>query len=135
MSTTLCLGAHDSIIFFLVAGWVTITEGQVDMQLGFSSAFLFLMQGAFGQQEIKVLSEDGQMVAVNPETIIVQQHGEQVLVTNGDDGEEAGQYVIQYVSPSDDPTADPSMEGVPMEIQTVDEADSVAVLQGWQWNM
>ncbi|PVD20845.1 hypothetical protein C0Q70_19006 [Pomacea canaliculata] len=113
----------------------TVTSSELDEKTASAVTLLqqiitMQQQGAFGQQEIKVLSEDGQMVAVNPETIIVQQHGEQVLVTNGDDGEEAGQYVIQYVSPSDDPTADPSMEGVPMEIQTVDEADSVAVLQG-----
>lgn len=68
------------------------------------------------------MSEDGQMVAVNPETVIMQQHGHQVLVTNAVEGlEGAGQYVIQYVAPGDDSSCDPSMEGVPMEIQTVDE--------------
>ena len=84
-------------------------------------------QGAFGQQEIKVMSEDGQLMTVNPETIIVQQHdGHQVLVTNDDQGiENAGQYIIQYIAPDDDPNADPSMEGVPMEIQTVDATESV----------
>ncbi|XP_076470431.1 zinc finger protein ZFAT-like isoform X2 [Babylonia areolata] len=83
-------------------------------------------QGAFGQQEIKVMSEDGQLLSVNPETIIVQQQdGQQVLVTNNEQGlENTGQYIIQYVAP-DDPTADPSMEGVPMEIQTVDSTESV----------
>nr|KAG5708031.1 hypothetical protein BaRGS_025169 [Batillaria attramentaria] len=102
------------------ASAVTLLQQIIDMQ----------QQGAFGQQEIKVLSEDGQMVAVNPETIIVQQAGHQVLVTNSEDGVEgAGQYVIQYVAPGDDPGADPSMEGVPMEIQTVDSVESVQVVQ------
>ncbi|KAL8564633.1 hypothetical protein ACOMHN_032189 [Nucella lapillus] len=83
-------------------------------------------QGALGQQEIKVMSEDGQLLSVNPETIIVQQQdGQQVFVTNNDQGlENAGQYIIQYVTP-DDPSADPSMEGVPMEIQTIDTTESV----------
>ena len=66
------------------------------------------------------MSEDGQLVSVNPETIIVQQQdGHQVLVTNDDHAlHNPGQYIIQYVAP-DDPAADPSMEGVPMEIQSV----------------
>ena len=72
------------------------------------------------------MSEDGQLMSVNPETIIVQQQdGQQVLVTSDDQGiEHAGQYVIQYIDPDHDPS-DPSMEGVPMEIQTVDATESV----------
>ncbi|XP_070205765.1 zinc finger protein ZFAT-like [Littorina saxatilis] len=93
------------------ASAVTLLQQIINMQ----------SQGAFGQQEIKVMSEDGQLVTVNPETIIVQQHdGQQVLVTNADGHADHGQYVIQYIAPDDDPNAVPSMEGVPMEIHTVD---------------
>ncbi|XP_046329352.2 zinc finger protein ZFAT-like isoform X1 [Haliotis rufescens] len=76
-------------------------------------------QGAFGQQQqITVQAEDGQMVAVNPETIIVQQDGEEVLLTDANAGVEGGQYVIQYVSP------DMHLDNIPLEIQTLEEQTS-----------
>jgi hypothetical protein len=65
-----------------------------------------VLQGTFAGQQITVQAEDGQMVTVNPETIIVQQEGEEVLLSDGTSGlEGASQYVIQYVTPHD-PHAD-----------------------------
>ena len=43
---------------------------------------LFVFQGTLSNHEITVQSEDGQMVAVNPDTIIVQQGGEEVVVAS-----------------------------------------------------
>lgn len=51
-------------------------------------------QGAFNQQQ----SESAQILNMNPETIIVQQEGDQVLVANGDSNLDNNQYVIQYVT-------------------------------------
>lgn len=64
----------------------------------------FTVQGEDGQtQQITVRSQDGQLVTMNPETIIVQQEGEELLVTEGDpqlvDGNQ--QFVIQYVTPQE----------------------------------
>ena len=42
------------------------------------------------------------------------------------------QYIIQYIAPDDDPNADPSMEGVPMEIQTVEGEPVQASPLNWR---
>ncbi len=59
-----------------------------------------IFQGSSTPQQITVQSEDGQMLTLNPETIIVQQsEGGEVVVTSSNPTEEqpSQQYVIQYI--------------------------------------
>ena len=59
-----------------------------------------MFQGSNTPQQITVQSEDGQMLTLNPETIIVQQsEGGEVVVTSSNPAEEptSQQYVIQYI--------------------------------------
>lgn len=60
-------------------------------------------------------------VSLNNETIIVQQEGEEVLVSDGTENVEGDQYIIQYVSHEDDP-GDEGMSLV--EVETAEEATS-----------
>ena len=76
-----------------------------------------LFQGAFtSQQQITVQSEDGQSMLVNPETIIVHQNGEEVVVEDPSTG--GNQYVIQYVSP-DGTTQEATITGDPTQVGVV----------------
>ncbi|XP_060077016.1 zinc finger protein ZFAT-like [Ylistrum balloti] len=79
-----------------------------------------------GGQPFTVQGEDGQMVSVNPETIIVQQEGEEVLLTEGGSGLEGNQqYVIQYVTPEEaefdqlDQASLVEVQTVPEEVETI----------------
>ncbi|XP_041375842.1 zinc finger protein ZFAT-like [Gigantopelta aegis] len=65
-------------------------------------------------QMVAVQAEDGQMMVVDPETIIVQQDGEQVILADGSVGPDGG-YVIQYVSPGES-----LLEEISLEIQSTD---------------
>ena len=65
-------------------------------------------------QMVAVQADDGQMMVVDPETIIVQQDGEQVILADGNVGSDGG-YVIQYVSPGDS-----LLEEISLEIQSTD---------------
>ncbi|XP_052061305.1 zinc finger protein ZFAT-like [Mytilus californianus] len=70
-------------------------------------------QGAIAPQQFTVQSDDGQILSVNPGSIIVQD-GQEVVVSNGNtDGNQ--QYVIQYVTPQDGVVDDTNM----VEVQTV----------------
>ncbi|ESO82758.1 hypothetical protein LOTGIDRAFT_211381 [Lottia gigantea] len=75
--------------------------------------------GAYNQQQqqVTLVNEDGQMVAVNPDTIIVQENGEEVLVTDSNSQFDGNQYVIQYVSQQDTPLD----TTIPQEIITSEE--------------
>ena len=55
--------------------------------------------GANSNQPITVQANDGQMLELNPDTIIVQQNenGEVVLTSSGANDEQQGEYVIQYI--------------------------------------
>lgn len=75
-------------------------------------------QGAFGQQQITVQSESGQMVTVNPETIIVQEEGQEVLVADGSQDLSGNQYVIQYVTAPDGVQI--ASADMPIEVHTTD---------------
>lgn len=87
------------------ASAVNILQQIIDMSnQGSIGAQQFTVQGEDGQtQQITVRSQDGQLVTMNPETIIVQQEGDELLVTEGDtqlvDGNQ--QFVIQYVTPQE----------------------------------
>ncbi|XP_033754762.1 zinc finger protein ZFAT-like isoform X2 [Pecten maximus] len=79
-----------------------------------------------GGQPFTVQGEDGQMVSVNPETIIVQQEGEEVLLTEGGTELEGNQqYVIQYVTPEEaefdqlDQASLVEVQTVPEEVETI----------------
>ncbi|XP_069113038.1 zinc finger protein ZFAT-like [Argopecten irradians] len=79
-----------------------------------------------GGQPFTVQGEDGEMVSVNPETIIVQQEGEEVLLTDGETGLEGNQqYVIQYVTPEEaefdqlDHASLVEVQTVPEEVETI----------------
>ncbi|XP_050398943.1 zinc finger protein ZFAT isoform X1 [Patella vulgata] len=97
------------------------TEGQLDEKTVSAVSLLQQIidmsnQGAFNQQHLTVLNEEGQMVAVNPDTIIVQEDGQEVLVSDGNTELDGSQYVIQYVSQQD-----AQLDGIPEEIQTTEE--------------
>ena len=90
------------------------------------SHLLLVSQGAFtGQQQITVQSEDGQSyVAVNPDTIIVQDSDELVIAGDGQEGEQ--QYVIQYV------TQPPAPEDGAMVGEVTEVANTEVVTEGHQ---
>ncbi|XP_064610516.1 zinc finger protein ZFAT-like isoform X2 [Liolophura sinensis] len=79
-------------------------------------------QGAFGQQQITVQAEDGQMLDVDPETIIVQQAEEVVMSSDGTPLEVDQQYVIQYVTPEDII----AQEGGPRETQVIQTQEAAS---------
>ncbi|XP_012940881.1 zinc finger protein ZFAT [Aplysia californica] len=57
-----------------------------------------------GDNQVRVVSEDGEPFELSPETIIVQQQDGQLLLTNEAAGAMAGgQYVIQYYNPGEMP--------------------------------
>ncbi|XP_029647572.1 zinc finger protein ZFAT isoform X2 [Octopus sinensis] len=87
-------------------------------------------QGAFGQQQITVQSENGQMVTVNPDTIIVQEEGQEVLVSDANQELAGNQFVIQYVTPQE--TSQIAAGETTLDVQSTDLQDittSTEVLQ------
>ena len=69
------------------------------------------------------MSEDGQLLSVNPETIILQHEGvNNVLLGNG--GVAGGEYVIQYIGQQqgEGSVDDTALQEIAMEVQTVDSA-------------
>jgi hypothetical protein len=64
-------------------------------------------------QQFTVQSDDGQILSVNPGSIIVQDGQEVVVSNNNTDGNQ--QYVIQYVTPQDTTFDDTNM----VEVQTI----------------
>ena len=94
------------------ASAVTILQQIIDMS----------NQGAFNQQQ----TENGPVLNINPDTIIVQQEGEELLVADGDRNLENGQYVIQYVTQPEEQVEELSM----VEVQTdVVETEALEGLQ------
>lgn len=64
-------------------------------------------------QQFTVQSDDGQILSVNPGSIIVQDGQEVVVSNNNTDGNQ--QYVIQYVTPQETTFDDTNM----VEVQTL----------------
>ena len=94
------------------ASAVTILQQIIDMS----------NQGAFAQQQ----TENGPVLNLNPDTIIVQQEGEELLVTDGNSNLDSSQYVIQYVTQPEGQVEELSM----VEVQTDGvETGAIEVLQ------
>lgn len=70
-------------------------------------------QGSMVPQQFTVQSEDGQILSVNPGSIIVQDGHEVVVSNNNTDGNH--QYVIQYITPQETTIDDSNM----VEVQTL----------------
>ncbi|GAB1603206.1 zinc finger protein ZFAT-like isoform X1 [Argonauta hians] len=83
-------------------------------------------QGAFGQQQITVQSESGQMVTVNPDTIIVQEEGQEVLVSDANQELAGNQFVIQYVTPQDTTQLTTATGEAVLDVQTAELQDITA---------
>lgn len=80
-------------------------------------------QSSGGQQQFTIQSETGEVMTVNPETIIVQEGDEQVLVTDGNQPEGGHQqYVIQYVNQE-------QMENSMVEIQTIQDVQHFQTIE------
>ena len=87
-------------------------------------------QGAFNQQQtegsppILTVNQDNILnVTLQPETVIVQQEGEELVVANGDSNLDNQQYVIQYVTQQEGQVEELSM----VEVQT--DGGETAVLE------
>ncbi|XP_061162603.1 zinc finger protein ZFAT-like isoform X2 [Saccostrea echinata] len=80
-------------------------------------------QNSGGPQQFTIQSESGEVMTVNPETIIVQEGGEQVLVTDGNQPENGHQqYVIQYVNQD-------QIENSMVEIQTIQDVQHFQTIE------
>lgn len=80
-------------------------------------------QSSGGQQQFTIQSETGEVMTVNPETIIVQEGDEQVLVTDGNQPEGGHQqYVIQYVNQE-------QIENSMVEIQTIQDVQHFQTIE------
>lgn len=82
-----------------------------------------ILQSSEGQQHFTIQSETGEVMTVNPETIIVQEGDEQVLVTDGNQSDGAPQqYVIQYVNHE-------QIENSMVEIQTIQDVQHFQTIE------
>ncbi|XP_062576812.1 zinc finger protein ZFAT-like [Saccostrea cucullata] len=80
-------------------------------------------QNSGGPQQFTIQSESGEVMTVNPETIIVQEGGEQVLVTDGNQPDSGHQqYVIQYVNQE-------QIENSMVEIQTIQDVQHFQTIE------
>lgn len=72
-----------------------------------------IFQGNIGSQQFTVQSDDGQILSINPGSVIVQD-GQEVVVSNGNtDGSQ--QYHVMYVNPTDETIDSSNM----VEVQTI----------------
>ena len=110
-------------ICHLFSGQVNLVEKTVSAVNILQQIIDMSNQGAFGQQQ----SENPQILNINPDTIIVQQEGEELVVANGDSNLDNNQYVIQYVTQQEGQVEELSM----VEVQT-DGAEDGTVLEGLQ---